>query len=135
MTPDASHTDEWQLKVKIKCENCHGIGWWEEFDENGNTRTEGACSECDGHGYHIREVHPDNVEEFLERRESADFQCICGKREQILRPREGQIPTGWICWDSNYLCSNCKLKVMLAAFQGAASKIQQIKEPYNGGIA
>jgi len=114
----------WKLKVKVKCEDCHGIGWWEDADLG----QQEACKECDGYGYHLREVHPDNVKEFLSRKESLDFTCICRKKEIILRPREGQIPSGWICWDGNYICNDCKYKVMFAALQGAAMKIQQIKE-------
>ena len=120
--------DDWKLKVKIKCEDCYGVGWW-PTDIKGQDE---KCSVCDGKGFHMKEVHPEGIEEFLARKESLDFKCICGKAEKILRPREGQIPSGWICWDSNYICSNCKYKVMLAAFQGAANKIQQIKEPING---
>lgn len=118
----------WKLKVKVKCEDCHGIGWWEEEA----TKEQGQCEECDGKGFHVREVHPDNVDEFLLRQESTDFECICGRKERILRPREGQIPRGWICWDSYYICNDCKYKVILAALQGAVSKIQQIKEPFIG---
>jgi len=116
---------DWKLKVKVKCEDCHGIGWWEDSV----TKEQGECKECGGKGFHIREVHPDNIDEFLTRQESTDFKCICGKKERILRPREGQIPSGWLCWDNNYICNDCKYKVILAALQGAAMKIEQIKEP------
>ncbi len=126
-----SEGSDWKLKVKVKCEECHGIGWWEwESTPSGSPSVLASdrCTSCEGRGYFIKEVHPEGVEEFLGRKESIEFACICGKKERILRPKEGQIPGGWVCWDSNYLCNDCKYKVMFAALQGAAMKIQQIKE-------
>jgi hypothetical protein len=117
--PDDITPEDWKLKVKVECSACHGTG--EDWEGP-------PCIFCKGSGYKIEKLHPDNVEEFLERRESADFTCICGKKESILRPKEGQIPSGWLNWDGNMICNDCKYKVMFAALNGAAMKIQQIKE-------
>jgi hypothetical protein len=96
--------DDWKLKVRIKCQECHGVGWWAWDDAIGSGDAE--CPECGGKGFNVEEVHPDDIDKLLARKESQDFECICGKKEKILRPKEGQI----------------------AALQGAAMKIAQIKE-------
>jgi hypothetical protein len=122
--------DDWKLKVRIKCQECHGVGWW---DWEGPVGSGDRCEFCNGKGFLVEEVHPDDIDKLLERKESQDFKCICERSEKILRPKEGQIPSGWLNWDGNYICNSCKYKVMLAALQGASMKIAQIKEPYNGG--
>lgn len=114
-------TDQWQMKTKHPCYACGGTGLLES----------GNCPECNGAGTFMHKVSPPDIETFLERPDKAEFTCVCKKVESILRPTQGQIPSGWLNWDGDYVCNNCKYLIMFAALNAAAQKVQQLKEKKN----
>lgn len=111
-------SEEWQMKTRRNCPNCFA-GFDAEDD---------PCKICDGTGQ-INEIIPiADIPTFLERPDKAEFTCVCKKVESILRPTQGQIPSGWLNWDGDYICNNCKYLIMFAALNAAAQKVQQLKE-------
>ena len=108
---------EWKMKVAEPCPDCHG-----------QLPGINTCQGCGGTGKVIEEVPPPAIESFLTRPEYGDYRCICGKRERILRPREGQIPTSWIQWGHDLLCVACRNSIVTAAIMEVGRKIASIKE-------
>lgn len=110
----------WKLKAKVDCLRCGG--------EGDDYMTGNICTDCKGTGKVVQEVPPTDIETFLERPEKAEFICVCGKKEIILRPTLKQIPHGWLNWNGDFVCSKCKHLVILAAVVAADQKVQQLKE-------
>jgi hypothetical protein len=106
----------WKLKTRVTCPHCSGVDSWE-------------CTTCDGVGKLQVELPPQKIEEFLDRPESVECVCVCGKKEIILRPQSlSQIPVGWVNWSNDLVCPNCKANMVYAALIAAQNKLTQIKE-------
>ena len=110
---------DWRLKVSIDCPDC----------KNGYSPTFNIpCKTCNSTGKVQKSVPPKAIDDFFLRPEKAEFVCVCGKKEIILRPTLNQIPSGWISWGGSILCSNCKTKIIYAAIMAANQKVMQLKE-------
>ena len=115
----ADDVTPWNLKVQVTCPACDGA----RGDESGT-----FCGHCSGRGTVLQEVAVSEISNFLDRPEHKDYQCVCGKRERVLRPRDLQIPVGWVQWNGYLVCSKCKAQIVQAAIQAASWKITDIKE-------
>jgi hypothetical protein len=105
---------DWKMKARTRCPLCKGDG--------------SLCNYCSG-GKITIEVSPSEIKDFLARPEKAEFECVgCTKKETILRPLPSQIPSGWINWNSEVLCQDCKAKVILSAIVAIEGKITRLKE-------
>jgi hypothetical protein len=100
----------------------------EDFNPTMLVKNFKSCEICHGSGKIMQEVAPLDIEDFFGRPERLEFQCICGKKEIILKPMPRQLPHGWMQWGTDMICTDCIYKMLHAAMTAAMQKISQIKE-------
>jgi hypothetical protein len=114
----------WKMKVKSRCPLCKGARYL-----GGDPHVPGStCPKCEASGEVIKEIDPKDISSFDSRPAAKDYICVCGYKENILRPLPSQIPHGWLQWGDDLVCKGCKSAIILAASVAAQNKVTQLKE-------